>query len=39
MLSGRFDFAQIMEHLPWSVFHQCVARYDGKIRQGIHVFR
>ena len=29
MLSGRFVFAQIMEHLPWSVFHQCVTRYDG----------
>ena len=29
MLFGRFVFAQIMEHLPWSVFHQCVTRYDG----------
>ena len=29
MLSGSFVFAQIMEHLPWSVFHQCVTRYDG----------
>ena len=39
MLSGRFVLAQIMEHFPWSVFHQCVTRYDGeKIRQGIHVF-
>ena len=29
MLSGRFVFAQIMELLSWSVFHQCVTRYDG----------
>ena len=29
MLSGSFAFAQIMEHLPWSVFDQCANRYDG----------
>ena len=29
MLSGSFDFAQIMDHLPWSIFQQCVTRYDG----------
>ena len=29
MFSDRFVFSQIMEHLPWSVFDQCVTRYDG----------
>ena len=29
MFSDRFIFFQIMEHLPWSVFDQCVTRYDG----------
>ncbi len=29
MFSGSLVFAQIMEHLPWYVFRQCVARYDG----------
>ena len=29
MFSDRFIFSQIMEHLPWSVFDQCVTRYDG----------
>ena len=28
MFSDRFVFSQIMEHLPWSVFDQCVTRYD-----------
>ena len=29
MLSGNFVFSQIMDHLPWPVFHQCVAHYCG----------
>ena len=29
MFSDRFVFSQIMKHLPWSVFDQCVTRYDG----------
>ena len=29
MLSGNFVFSQIMDHLPWPVFHQCVAHYSG----------
>ena len=29
MLSGNFVFSQIMDHLPWPVFHQCVAYYSG----------
>ena len=29
MFSDRFVFSQIMEHLPWSVFDQCVTRHDG----------
>ena len=29
MLSDGFAFAQIMDHLPWSIFQQCVTRYDG----------
>ena len=29
MLSGSFVFAQIMDHFPWSIFQQCVTRYDG----------
>ena len=29
MYSGNFAFSQIMDHLPWPVFHQCVAHYNG----------
>ena len=29
MLSGSFVLAQIMEHLPRSIFQQCVTRHDG----------
>ena len=29
MFSGSFVFVQIMEHLPWLIFQQCVTRYDG----------
>ena len=29
MYSGNFVFSQIMDHLPWPVFHQCVAHYNG----------
>ena len=29
MFSDSFLFSQIMEHLLWSVFNQCVTRYDG----------
>ena len=28
MYSGNFVFSQIMDHLPWPVFHQCVAHYN-----------
>ena len=30
MNEGKFVFAQVMEHLPLSTFHRCVARYDGE---------
>jgi len=30
MNDGRYVFAQVMEHLPLSTFHRCVARYDGE---------
>ena len=29
MHSGKLVFAQVMEHLPLSTFHRCVAHYDG----------
>ena len=29
MYSGNFVFSQIMDHLPWPAFHQCVAHYNG----------
>ena len=29
MYSGSLVFAQIMEHLPWHMFRNCVSRYDG----------
>ena len=29
MYSGKLVFAQIMEHLPWHQFHDCVKRYNG----------
>ena len=29
MFSDNFVFFQIMDHLPWPVFHQCVADYNG----------
>ena len=35
MNEGRYVFAQVMQHLPLSTFHRCVARYDGehKVKQ------
>jgi Domain of unknown function (DUF4372)/Transposase DDE domain len=30
MNEGRYVFAQVMEHLPLSTFHRCVARYAGE---------
>ena len=30
MAMGRLVFAQIMEHLPLTTFHRCVARYGGE---------
>ena len=29
MHSGRFVFAQVMDHLPMKAFHRCVQRYQG----------
>ena len=29
MHSGRFVFAQVMDHLPMKAFHRCVQRYEG----------
>jgi hypothetical protein len=29
MNEGKLVFAQVMEHLPLSTFHRCVARYSG----------
>jgi len=29
MNEGKYVFAQVMEHLPLSTFHRCVARYGG----------
>ena len=29
MNDGNYVFAQVMEHLPLSTFHRCVARYSG----------
>ena len=29
MNEGKFVFAQVMEHLPLSTLHRCVARYSG----------
>jgi hypothetical protein len=29
MNEGKYVFAQVMEHLPQSTFHRCVARYAG----------
>ncbi len=29
MNEGKYVFAQVMEHLPLSTFHRCVARYAG----------
>ena len=30
MYSGKLVFAQVMEHLPYPVLRQCVARYAGR---------
>jgi hypothetical protein len=30
MAMGKLVFAQIMEHLPLTTFHRCVARYGGE---------
>jgi Domain of unknown function (DUF4372)/Transposase DDE domain len=30
MNEGKYVFAQVMEHLPLSTFHRCVARYAGE---------
>lgn len=32
MNTGKTLFAQIMEFLPWKMFHRIVARYDGDYR-------
>ena len=29
MFSGNYVFSQIMDYLPWPVFHQCVVQYNG----------
>lgn len=29
MYSGKYVFAQVMDHVPWQVFRHCVTRYDG----------
>ncbi len=29
MYSGKFVFAQVMEHIPMKVFHRCVQTYNG----------
>ena len=29
MFSGNFIFSQIMDHLPWPVFHKSVTHYGG----------
>ena len=29
MYAGKLVFTQIMEHLPWHQFHDCVTRYNG----------
>ena len=29
MYSGKYVFAQIMDHVPWQVFRRCVTRYNG----------
>ena len=30
MSEGKFVFAQVMDHVPLSTFHRCVARYSGE---------
>lgn len=30
MNEGKFVFAQVMEHLPLSTLHRCIARYSGE---------
>ena len=30
MYTGHYIFAQLMDHVPWHIFRQCVARYDGE---------
>ncbi len=32
MFTGKLVFAQVMEHLPLHVFHQCVERYQGDFK-------
>lgn len=32
MYVGRLVFSQVMEHLPLTVFHQCVDRYNGNFK-------
>lgn len=32
MHAGKLVFAQLMEHLPLSTFHRCVARYGGQYK-------
>jgi hypothetical protein len=30
MYTGHHIFTQLMDHVPWHIFRQCVARYDGE---------
>jgi hypothetical protein len=30
MYTGHYIFTQLMDHVPWPIFRQCVARYDGE---------
>ena len=30
MYTGHYIFTQLMDHVPWHIFRQCVARYDGE---------
>ena len=32
MFTGKTQFAQVMDFLPWTTFHRIVARYDGDQR-------
>ena len=39
MYSGNFVFSQIMDHLSWPVFHQCVGHYnDDKYIKTLNFF-